>query len=428
MSEITVVGAGLAGLVAARELVLQGHTVRVVEASSTVGGQVARAEIAGRGVDVGALVLDGAAPAVTSLLGRLDAAPAIVHAEPLGWYLSTPSGVHPVPAMHWWGVPAAPLAADSVAITGRGAAWRGMLDAVLPGPRGADAASLGELVRIRMGTGIAEALVGPVVESHTGRSIDEVSLREVPGLRHFLLQQNSLARAVTTLRLDRPENAELMTLTGGVSALVDAVVAELGRFGVEIERGARVAELVEEGVVVDDKVRPGLVVVAAPVAQRPTQRSTVTTVVLDATIVAPGARGAGVLFGLGQPHGVRRVLDLSALWPEVWGPGALGAGDAVTVLRVEGAEHVTAADAVHVVSEAWGDPRVEHAVLGQHSITWDRMTAGSAPVEAEHPACVIASVGEHVVGPGIASVIESTIDAIALLAPEPPMHRGDMSA
>jgi oxygen-dependent protoporphyrinogen oxidase len=424
VSEITVVGAGLAGLVAARELVLQGHTVRVLEASATVGGHIARVEIAGRAVDVGALVLDGAAPAVASLLSRLDAAPRIVRAEPLGWWLSTPSGVHPLPAMHWWGVPAAPLAADSVAIIGQSAAWRGMLDAVLPGPRGADAASLGELVRIRMGAGIADSLVGPVVESHTGRSIDEVLVREVPGLRHFLLQQNSLARAVTTLRLDREENAELTTHEGGVSALVGAIVAELGRFGVEIERDARVDEIVDEGVVVDGELRPGPIVRAAAVVPRPSERSTVVTLVLDSSLVAPGARGAGVLFGLGQPHGVRRVLDISALWPEVYGAGLRGATDAVTILRVEGAEHVTTADALRVVSAAWGDPRIEQAVLGHHSITWDRLAARGETDETDAPECVLASVGEHVVGPGIAAIIEATIDAVARLAPEPPASQG----
>jgi hypothetical protein len=302
-----------------------------------------------------------------------------------------------------------------------------MLDAVLPGPRGADAASFGELVRIRMGAGIAGALVGPVVEAHTGRSIDAVSVREVPGLRHFLLQQNSLARAVTTLRLDRAENAELTTLDGGTSALIDAIVAELGRFGVEIECDARVDEIIDDGVVVNGELRPGLVVLAAPLGHRAAERCTVVTLVLDAELVAPGARGAGVLFGLGQAHGVRRALDLSALWPLVWGSGSGGDGAARTVVRVEGTEHLTAADAVRVVSEAWDDPRIEHALLGQHSITWDRLTAGSAAVETGHPACVIANVGEHVVGPGIAAIIESTLDAIALLGPEPLTPRAGMS-
>lgn len=427
MNEITVVGAGLAGLVAARELVLQGHSVRILEASAGVGGQVTRTEIAGCEVDVGAVVFDSDTGAVTALLTRLDAAPSIVDAEPLGWWLSTPNGVHPLPALHWWGVPAAPLAADTVAIVGRRAAWRGMLDAVLPGPRGAGAASLGELVRIRLGAGIADSLVAPVVESHTGRSIDEIGVREVPGLRHLLLQQNSLGRAVTSLRLDRAENAGLTTLQGGLASLIDALAAELDRFGVTIERETRVDDISDEGVIVDGTLRVGPVVLAAPVPPRATVLSTVVTLVLDASVVAAGVRGAGVLFGNGRPHGVRRVLDLSALWPTVWGGGSRRGGEVVTVLRVEGTEHLTTDDAVRLVAEAWGVPRLRGAVLGQHSITWDRAATGSGATDAEHPACVIARVGEQATGPGIAAVIESTIATVACLAPEPPpatLNRG----
>jgi hypothetical protein len=99
----------------------------------------------------------------------------------------------------------------------------------------------------------------------------------------------------------------------------------------------------------------------------------------------------------------------------------------VTVLRVEGTEHLTTDDAVRIVAEAWGVPRLRGAVLGQHSITWDRAATGSGAADTEHPACVIARVGEQASGPGIAAVIESTIATVARLAPEPPpatLNRG----
>lgn len=49
-----VVGGGVAGLTAARDLVAAGHDVQVLEASSRVGGKLLRAEVAGVTVDVGA--------------------------------------------------------------------------------------------------------------------------------------------------------------------------------------------------------------------------------------------------------------------------------------------------------------------------------------------------------------------------------------
>lgn len=415
MNEITVVGAGLAGLVAARELVLQGHTVHVVEATAQVGGQLARAEIAGIRVDVGALQLDGADDAVATLLARLDDPPALLSGRPRRWWLSTPTGVRPLPGTHWWGIPATPLAADSVAITGRRAAWRGMLDSLLPGPRGASASTLEELVRIRMGADIAERMVAPVVEAQTGRVFESVQLTDAPGVRHRMLQQNSLARAVTSLRLDEPENAECVTIEGGPSRLIDALVVELTRFGVAIELETRVDDVTDEGIVVDGVMRSGPVVLAAPIGHRSTEVATIVTVVIDAERVPVGTRDAGVLAERARPDGVRRVIDLSALWPGVADAQARG-----TVLRVEGTAALTIAGAVRAICELWGEAGVEEAVLDAHLASW----AGSAFPDgndvSEHPACVIATVGEHVAGAGIARVIRSTIEIVDALAPEPP--------
>ena len=423
MSEITVIGAGLAGLVAARELVLQGHTVRVLEQAAEVGGQIARAEIAGRQVDVGALQLDPADDAVSALLVRVDRAPSVLEARPLRWWLSTPNGVHPLPAVHWWGVPAAPLAADTVAIIGRRAAWRGMLDALLPGPRGATATTLDELVRIRMGDAVADRLVAPVIEAQTGREAASILLTEVPGLRHRMLQQNSLARAVTSLRLDHPENSELATLRGGPSTLVDALYAELERFGVPIELGTRVDEVTEDGAVVRGEVLEGAFVLAAPLDAAAAPERAIVTLVLDAATVPVGVRDAGVLAGRGRPDGVRRVVDLAALWP-----GVVADDPSVTVLRVEGSSALTVEGAVRAVGEWWDDPRLEEAVLGSHLSTWAAGVVPTAHALREHPSTVVAEVGEHVVGPGLARVIGTTVTAVAPLAPDTPTTTGSGTA
>ena len=54
MGRVVVVGAGVAGLTAARDLVAAGHDVLVLEASPRVGGKLHRATVAGVTVDVGA--------------------------------------------------------------------------------------------------------------------------------------------------------------------------------------------------------------------------------------------------------------------------------------------------------------------------------------------------------------------------------------
>ena len=412
------IGAGLAGLVAARELVLQGHTVRVLDAADRAGGQLAATEIAGHHVDVGALPFADTDGAVAALLGRLDHAPILVTAQPQRWWLSTPSAVLPLPAAHWWGVPATPLAADSVAITGRRAAWRGMLDALLPGPRGARAATLDELVRIRMGHGIAERLVAPVVEARTGRPSSQLQLSDVAGLRHLMLQQNSLSRAVTSLLLDHVENSELVTVDGGPSRLIDALVVELGRFGVQIELGARVDDVLDEGVVVAGELRHGEVVVAAPLGGDRGASCTIVTLVLDAEVVASGSRNSGVLAERGRVDGVRRVIDISALWPSL-----AGTAPPRCVLRVEGSARLTVDAAVRVVSEFWSEPGIDAAVIGSHIVPWVSAASPDEHATTQHPECVIAAVGEHVVGPGVARVVRTTIEAVSALAPDEPAAR-----
>ncbi|GAA2611244.1 NAD(P)/FAD-dependent oxidoreductase [Paractinoplanes durhamensis] len=66
---VVVVGAGIAGLACARELVDAGITARVVERRGTVGGRLASELIGGRWVDTGAAYLTGDDPA---FLGRLQ--------------------------------------------------------------------------------------------------------------------------------------------------------------------------------------------------------------------------------------------------------------------------------------------------------------------------------------------------------------------
>jgi predicted NAD/FAD-dependent oxidoreductase len=70
---VVVVGAGIAGLACARELVDAGIPVRVVERSATVGGRLASEWRGGRPVDVGAAYLTADDPAFRKQLRRWQA-------------------------------------------------------------------------------------------------------------------------------------------------------------------------------------------------------------------------------------------------------------------------------------------------------------------------------------------------------------------
>ena len=71
MRDVVVVGAGIAGLTAARDLVAAGRDVLVLEGSPEVGGKLRRAEVAGVIVDVGAEAMLARRPEGVALAAEL---------------------------------------------------------------------------------------------------------------------------------------------------------------------------------------------------------------------------------------------------------------------------------------------------------------------------------------------------------------------
>lgn len=251
--EVLVIGAGIAGLVAARELVLLGHSVRVLESSARAGGQLEGLELDGLGVDLGA---DRFTPGdeLAAMLERLALGDSLVASDAVRTWIRTPDArTLPAPEPTLLGIPMTALASDTVALIGRRVGWRAQLDALLPGPVGARSATLGALVRRRLGDEVLHAVVAPIVVGLRGVHPDDLPLSAVSGLAHHLLRENSLARAVARVRLEGAVAGQLdqpvATLRGGTSALLDRLLAELERFGVPIEHGVTVASVAPDHVV-----------------------------------------------------------------------------------------------------------------------------------------------------------------------------------
>lgn len=446
MRETLVIGAGIAGLVVARELVLQGHRVRVLEAEPRAGGQLLRKTIAGIPLDAGAEAFATRGGTVRAYLERLGIADRVV--APLdapAWLHARTGTTVPLPAVSLLGIPSAPLAEDVVAVVGRRAAWRGMTDALLPGPVGAKSATLGELVRRRMGDVILEQLVAPVVEGIHSKHPDELPVSVAPGLVHHLLRENSLARAVARLRTDAPAGSLVAGLDGGMGMLVDTLLAELDRYGVPIEYGVRVAEVHPDRVVLavdpdavaasasgsvpDDgdpdlepegEVREGLVVVAAPGLVTPADGRAATrtathlmTLVIEAGTDAARAlgenpRGTGVLVARGTDVTARALTHVSAKW--AWVREA-AAGREVVRLSYESAP--TAETARRDAELLLGVSIPETAVVAAEATTWLR--AGRFEADDGIPV-----TGEQVSGTGLASVIDHAHRLAEIIGPPAP--------
>ncbi|MEU6981882.1 NAD(P)/FAD-dependent oxidoreductase [Streptomyces sp. NPDC046324] len=103
--DVIVLGAGLAGLAAARDLAAGGADVLVVEARDRVGGRVEQTELPdGRLVQLGGEVVGRAHTAYTTLAAELGLtlAPSYV-AEPGALARATPEGVSAGDPPHWFG-------------------------------------------------------------------------------------------------------------------------------------------------------------------------------------------------------------------------------------------------------------------------------------------------------------------------------------
>lgn len=414
---VIVVGGGVAGLVAARELALAGREVLLLERTDRLGGQLRSHSVAGIDLDAGA---DSFAPRgeLLRLVGALGLADDVEGARGSGGWLHRADGTSvPLPALQLLGIPGVPLARDVAAAIGMGAALRAQLDTLLPGLVAAKATTLEELVRARMGRGVLERLVAPVVRAAFSATPGELGVEEtVPGLARRMLSAGNLAGAVRVQVGEPGTGGRGSTLRGGLFRLADAFVAELSRFGVEVRTGIEVTAADPAGVTTaaGERIR-GEVLLAAPL-EAPRSPVTCVTLALEAEELADAPRGWGVAVAVAAPEVAAAGLEhLSVTWP--W----LAEASPVQFVRLryeEGAE-ATAARAhrdaelllgrrlpqpVDVATVRWERPqrrnRVEHAIDGMRRVGEAESGAGLAAVVsyARSVAGAIPSNGDRIEG------------------------------
>jgi oxygen-dependent protoporphyrinogen oxidase len=432
-----VVGGGIAGMVAARQLAVGGARVTLIEASAQLGGKVARHTVAGIALDAGAESFATRGGTVAAFLAGLGLGDAIVQPNPAGAWLQPAHGAAvPLPKAGLLGIPGTPMAADVIAVIGKRAAFRAQLDSLL-GYAGHKERTLGGLVRRRMGRAVVEQLVAPVTMGVHSRHPDELELDVVaPGLRSAFLSTVSLAQAVQKLRSAAPAGSAVSGIDGGIFRLAETLEAKLRALGVTLRTGTRVATLEAGRIVLDggevieaDRVvlacRPPAGTVAEPVeAPSPGQTDPradgtgilLATLVVHAPQLDAAPRGTGLLVAAGA-EGIRAkaLTHSTAKWP--WlaarvGPGthvlrlsyAAGAATAGPELAPEELREQARTDAERLL----GVPIPATDILGFARVEWSRPARAATGADVVGDGGIpdgVTVIGEAVAGTGLAAVI-----------------------
>ena len=242
MSRVAVVGGGLAGLVAARDLVEQGHHVCLFEAGPGFGGAIAAAPLAGHLIDIGAEGFAITRSEATSLVEALGLGDCIVapqradaHIWRAGQLLAMPRSLMGIPTE---------LDSDQIrALVGDEAirrahtldagAWLGSDDNI----------TLADLVSSRLGPEFVTHLLNPVVCGVHATDPDRLQASAViPGILAAAQQHGSLTAAADAIRSRAgTAGSAIHGLQGGMTSLIAALVAELaGTSSVQLHNDAHV--------------------------------------------------------------------------------------------------------------------------------------------------------------------------------------------
>ena len=234
-AEVWVLGGGPAELAAALELAEVGLSVKVASGEESAA---AWAGLPAEGVPdpdgaLRAFMTHVAAPIAEGSPAAADAEPVVDERGPV--LLRGANGrwaPQPVPSV--LGIPAVPVAKESLALLGSGAGMRAYLDRVKPVLTIGKTHGLGALVRSRMGQGALDILVEPFVRERYGVDADRVDVAiAAPGLNEDLTVTGSLSGAALAYA-ERAEAREARVRPrGGWSALREALVERLGLYAVE---------------------------------------------------------------------------------------------------------------------------------------------------------------------------------------------------
>lgn len=340
-----VIGGGISGLIAARELAQQGIRVTLVEQKEQLGGAVGAHQLNGLVLDSGAESFATRTTAVAQLAADLGLKDKIVLPRPEGSWLYLPQGARRSPSTGILGIPGDFNDPLLKGILSRSAIRRAKLDRFLPTSAGEHSKTLGDLVRIRMGQQVLDSLVAPIVTGVHSLHPDELEVDTLaPGLRSGLATYGSLAASAAALRKAAPAGSQVAGLDGGMNQLSEALVRDL------FKRRVRLVTSCDVIAVDKDPVRGDWTVIQKQTAWGEKAAS----IHGKYLVIATDAATCNRILGSHLPNGtvptvatspeialVTLVVDQPALNSRPRGTGLLVSQD-VTTVRAKALTHATA--------------------------------------------------------------------------------------
>ena len=242
---VIVVGAGIAGLTAARDLSLKGHRVTVLEASDRVGGKIRGESVAGQTVDVGAEAMLNRRPEGVSL--ARDIGLEVVHPTAAKSSIWSRGALRPIPRSIM-GVPLDLAALESAGLLSEETLEVVRREPTLPPAKTDEDISVGDFIASRFGDETADRLAEPLLAGVYAGHARSISVKAAAPQLFMLAEKGSLLEAAAALPAsDVPVFAGI---DGGMSRLPATLAEGLDvRLGVAVDAVTRTAQgfLIEAG-------------------------------------------------------------------------------------------------------------------------------------------------------------------------------------
>ncbi|MFN2446211.1 MAG: protoporphyrinogen oxidase [Vicinamibacterales bacterium] len=246
MTDVIIVGGGIAGLAAAWELVASGRTPLVLERRARPGGVILTEHVDGFVIDAGPDALLIQKPAAIALCRELGLSDRLVPTlRPRTAFVVKHGRLVPLPEASVLGIPTKMRPFATTPLFSWGAKVRMLMETVIPRGPGGDE-SIGSFMRRRFGDEMVTWLAEPLLAGIHAGDVERLSM---PTLfpRLVLAEQatGSVLRSLRSMQAPPAPDGAFLSLPGGIGEMVEALVARLPDGTVRCD--ALVSALAHEG-------------------------------------------------------------------------------------------------------------------------------------------------------------------------------------